>query len=157
MTGSVRPVAARRFEGTHRPGEPAPKKGSWEEIGPPDCPIMYRRTLVANRLFKVLWHEFMPNASDEAHHDHPRSFWTIVLRGGYLDCRVDGKVDRVYAPAVRFRRAEHAHITKVSPRGAITLCIMGPQRRDWGFWREGHWYDWRRFEHLFGLNWRCPE
>ena len=119
---------------------------------------MYRRTLVnLGRVGKVLWHRFMPNASDEAHHDHPRSFVTLVLRGGYDDVQPDGTTDHVYAPAIRYRPATHAHITKVSPKGATTLVVMGPLRREWGFWRDGAWYPWRQFERLFGLNWRCPE
>ncbi len=148
-----------RFKDAHRPGEPAPKIGSWEEIGPPECPIMYRRTLLdlGKRVGKVLWHEFMPGASDEAHHDHPRSFLTIVLRGGYDDVREDGLVDHVYAPTIRFRRATDAHITQVGPKGATTIVLMGPLRREWGFFRDGRWYPWRTFERLFGLNWRCPQ
>lgn len=158
-----------RFRDAHRPGEPAPKIGSWEEIGPSECPIMYRRTLLSTRWLKLLWHEFMPGASDEAAHDHPRSFITIVLRGGYDDvqpcpkCCANGWepcgdiVDEVRAPAIRFRPAEHAHITRVGPKGASTFVVMFKQRREWGFFRNGRWYPWRRFEQLFGLNWRCPE
>lgn len=150
-------VPARFKNASHRPGEPAPKIGSWEEIGPPDCPILYRREFLVTRWFKVLWHEFMPGASDEVHHDHPRSFVTFVLRGGYDDVQPDGTVDRVYAPAIRYRPAEHAHITRVGPKGATTIVAMGRLRRDWGFWRDGKWFQWRTFERLFGLNWRCPE
>lgn len=137
-------------------GEPALVVNGVEIIGPPECPLMARRTLVSRRSFKVLLHEFFPNASDEAHHDHPRSFLTFVYQGGYDDLQPDGNVDHVYAPAIRYRRAEHAHITKVGPDGAKTLVIMGRLRREWGFIRDGKWYEWRRFERLFGLNWRCP-
>lgn len=140
-------------------GKPARKLGGgWEVIGPEACPLFYRRTLLSvGKVGKVLWHRFVPNASDEAHHDHPRSFVTFVLRGGYDDVKPDGSVDRVYAPAIRYRSAEHAHITKVGPDGATTLVIMGRLRREWGFWRDGSWFEWKRFERLFGLNWRCSD
>lgn len=59
--------------------------GKWEQIGPPACPIMYRRTLWAGRAGKLLLHRFMPNADDVAPHDHPRPFLTIVYQGGYVD------------------------------------------------------------------------
>lgn len=36
-----RPAGDDRFRHSHRPGEPAPKIGSWEEIGPPECPIQW--------------------------------------------------------------------------------------------------------------------
>lgn len=139
-------------------GKPARKiGGGWEVIGPSECPIMFRRTLVSSRWGKLLFHRFLPGASDEAPHDHPRSFVTIVLRGGYDDVKPDGSIDRVYAPTIRYRSAEHAHITKVGSEGATTVVIMGRLRREWGFWREGKWFEWRRFERLFGLNWRCPD
>lgn len=142
--------------------------GPWEMIGPADCPIMWRRTLIANRFGKILLHRFMPNASDKDPHDHPSAFLTFVLRGGYDDVSLAAAstpgggppivvVDEVRAPTIRFRRAEHAHVTRVTPAGAVTVVAMFRKRRSWGFWREGRWYAWRDYEKLFGLNWRCDE
>jgi hypothetical protein len=58
-----------------------------EVIGPPDCPILHRWTLLnlGERVGKLLLHRFYPNADDRAVHDHPRGFITVVLRGGYDD------------------------------------------------------------------------
>ena len=139
----------------HVAGEPAPKIGKWEIIGPEACPLMARRTFVACRFGKVMLHSFFPGATDKDCHDHPASFLTFVLRGGYDDVQPDGTVDRVYAPTARFRRAEHAHITRVGPAGATTIVVMGPKRRAWGFHRDGKWFEWRTYERIFGLNWRC--
>lgn len=82
----------------NRPGEPAPPGRLLrpEVIGPPECPILYRWTLVGRRKehddesahppsFKLLLHRFLPNADDRAVHDHPRPFWTFVLLGQYDD------------------------------------------------------------------------
>lgn len=157
-----------------------------EVIGQADCPLMYRWTLVnlGNRLGKLMVHYFLPTARDRDFHDHPRSFVTFVFRGGYDDitpcpsCRgtatlgtVDGifihcmqlgcdrgrVTGRVRAPALRFRRADHAHITVAGECGAWSLCAMGPLRRDWGFWRAGTWWPWRRYEEHFGGSFRCEE
>lgn len=142
---------------SERAGLPARKLGGgWEVIGPEACPLMFRKTLLACRWFKLLLHCFVPNASDEAHHDHPRSFLTLVVRGGYDDVTPDGISERLRAPAIRYRRAEHSHITLVHADGATTIVLMGRVRRAWGFWRDGKWFEWRTFERLFGLNWRCP-
>lgn len=137
-------------------GEPARKVGKWEIIGPAACPLIARRELlVLGRYGKVMIHRFFPNASDKDCHDHPASFVTVILRGGYDDIRPTGEVEELRAPAIRFRHAEHAHITKVGPKGATTLVIMGPKRRAWGFWRDGKWMEWKTYERIFGLNWRC--
>lgn len=142
-------------------GQPARKEGKWEIIGPQDCPIVARRTLLDVGFGKILWHRFFPGASDKDPHDHPRSFVTIILRGGYADIS-RGPLgifvgEDIRAPTIRFRRATHAHITRVHDDGATTLVIMGPLRRDWGFWKDGAWFEWKTYERIFGLNWRCDD
>lgn len=62
-----------------------------EMIGPPECPLFIRWTLLAPRIrgrvpFKLMVHHFMPERQDaDTPHDHPRAFLTVVLRGGYDD------------------------------------------------------------------------
>jgi hypothetical protein len=70
-----------------------------EVIGPPECPIMHRWTLIGRHTpgeatkvsgtgrarRKVLLHHFMPGANDRAEHDHPCDFVTVVLFGHYDD------------------------------------------------------------------------
>lgn len=156
--------------------------GPWEVIGPPECPLMLRRTLLAGRVGKLLLHRFLPGANDRDYHDHPRPFITIVYRGGYDDiqpcrsCDGDGrggdylgipcedcwgngigKVDRVRAFTIRYRSAEHAHITRVHDDGAKTIVVMGPLVRAWGFVRDGRWWPWAKYEETFGLGFRCED
>lgn len=138
-------------------GQPARVQGKWEIIGPDACPLMYRRTLVSHRWVKILWHRFVPNSHDRDPHDHPRSFVTFVLRGSYLDDSPTGGMDLVSAPAIRFRRATHAHVTYVGPEGCTTLVVMGPLERPWGFIRDGRWWGWRRYEREFGMAFRCDD
>lgn len=144
----------------HKAGEPAPVTRTRfgiprEEIGAPDCPLMHRWTLLDLSAWKLLVHHFLPNASDTDYHDHPRSFLTVVIYGGYTDRTPWGVVDALRAGSIRFRDAEHAHITTVGPRGCWTVVVMGPKRRKWGFWRDGKWWHWQAFEREFGLAMRC--
>lgn len=192
-----------------------------ETIGAPDCPIIRRWTIVdekaeatashdqqvttllplpkwLTRDRKLMVHFFPANVEDRDPHDHPRGFWTIVLRGRYLDlvpCQQcggrgdvaaitgiagieeNGEYPRIDAwrqtcPAcrgqkvvigevmkrgmVRYRPPEHTHITQSGPEGAWTIVLMGPQARDWGFWRGGVWWAWRKYEDRFGFAHRCP-
>lgn len=156
------------------------RKKRWELIGPPSCPNLYRWTIFSCRLVKLMVNRFVAGSSDPDPHDHPSSFLTIVLTGGYDDispcqsCDGDGVllpddapckacgatgtvVDKVLAPTVRYRPADHAHVTKVGPDGATTVCIMGPKRRDWGFFRDGLWWRWKDYEREFGLDFRCDD
>jgi hypothetical protein len=62
-----------------------------EQIGPPECPILNRWTLIggatgsASSSLKLMVHHFLPNRDDRDVHDHPRPFLTLVLWGGYDD------------------------------------------------------------------------
>lgn len=138
-----------------------------ELIGPPECPLFYRWTLLAPRLrgsvpFKVMVHRFLPDRMDaDVPHDHPRSFVTVCLCGGYDDLTLSGGklvvTDVLRAGSVRYRRADHAHMTRTDSRGAWTVVVMGPEVRAWGFWRDGRWWPFREFERVFGFAWRCEE
>lgn len=132
-----------------------PDGTGWEVVGPPECPILYRRELLATRPLKAMVHRFVANARDHDCHDHPRPFVTLILRGGYDDVQPDGEVERLRAPAIRYRAAEHAHITQVHADGALTFVVMGPVRRKWGFWRDGRWWPVALYERVFGLAFRC--
>jgi hypothetical protein len=168
-------------------GEPAGKVRrrllpDTEVIGPPDCPILHRWTLVGFRGRKLLLHHFQPNADDRAEHDHPSPFWTLVLRGGYDDrvpctwtefhtpeardreiwcplCRGSGLIpgDRMRPGMLRRRAAEYRHVTRVGQRGCWTLVLMGRKTRRWGFWERGVWWFWRDHEREFGFGMRCEE
>lgn len=139
-------------------GKPARQSGRFdrEVIGPADCPLMVRWTLHASRLGKILVHHFLPNATDNVPHDHPSSFVTVVLWGAYLDIQASGEIEEMRAGVIRFRPAEHAHITEIGPRGCWTLVVMGRKRRPWGFWHSGRWWPWREHERRFGMAMRCP-
>jgi hypothetical protein len=153
-----------------------------EIIGNEDCPIMRRWTLLelGERLPKVLLHYFPPNVGDRDPHDHPRSFTTVVLAGGYDDlvpcwCTKPGAIrgggpwlnhdacggtgmvlgNRMRAGSIRYRRAEHVHITRARENGAWTVVFMAPVSRTWGFWRKGSFWPWRTYHEEFGEGMKC--
>jgi hypothetical protein len=152
-----------------------------EIIGPPDCPILTRWTLIkfASKGKKLLLHHFHPNADDRDLHDHPWPFVTIVLWGSYNDMKhcvcIAGRSGRAWSDCdlcdgtgfvvrehmrvgkVRYRSASHRHRTMVGPRGCWTLVITGPMQRDWGFWRDGRFWPWRSYEDEFGFAMRCDD
>lgn len=134
-----------------------------EVIGVPECPLIYRWTLLGEPTwrgkwpFKVMLHYFLPTSRDRDPHDHPRPFLTIALRGYYDDISPTGRIDRVKAPTLRYRRAEHTHMTISGPKGCWTLVVMGPKQRAWGFLRDGRWWPFKAYEEKFGHGFRCED
>lgn len=125
-------------------------------IGDPACPILKRITLKFP-LFKVRLHRFFPNTSDRDTHDHPWSFLTIVVQGGYTDVTLDGKVDKMRPGSIRWRSADHAHKTFAGPKGCTTIVIGPHASRTWGFFVDGKWMQWKVYMARFGHGMQCDE
>lgn len=77
-------------------------------------------------------------------HDHPVTFLSIVLRGGYTEWRPE-----IPLHVVRWfnliRSTDVHRITYVKP-GTLTLAIAGPKVRDWGHHTPAGWVDWRTYQ-----------
>lgn len=146
-------------------------------IGPPDCPYM-RRTFVQTPLGTVRLHRFLRSDDERAFHDHPWSFVTLILRGGYDDvvpcpecdgwgtlglrrerdgdcvrCAGAGAIvgDRVRPGSIRLRRAHHLHrVVLHDGKPATTLVVSARKVRSWGFLHRGQWVPWRRYHETIG-------
>lgn len=116
-------------------------KGKWrfawgEPLGLEECPYVIRWIAEAPWI-SVRVHHWLGPDDDRAFHDHPWSFLTFVVRGGYIDMHPGG-FDMLWAPAVRFRPALHRHTVVPHPEvGAWTVLLTGPIVRPWGFWQDG--------------------
>ncbi len=82
-------------------------------------------------------------------HDHPVSFLSIILRGGYTEQRKH----MFWHPVTRHHRwfnwitasSHDSHtITAVRPH-TVTLCLMGPKKRTWGFHKLDGWESWQSY------------
>lgn len=140
-----------------------------QRLGEPGCEYLRRWVLNLGKLGSIRVHHWTGSDDDRALHDHPWWFVTIVLQGGYTDvsactvcggsgqfhphlpmgcppCKGTGRAyEHVRAPAIRFRRALHAHTVKVDCDGAWTLMLCGPVSRDWGFYTSEGWKRMRRY------------
>lgn len=82
-------------------------------------------------------------------HDHPVSFLSIILRGGYAELRASGdgdighKVHRWFN-FVRARRTDRHRII-FCRKNTLTLCLMGPKTREWGFEVPQRWVGWKEY------------
>jgi hypothetical protein len=87
-------------------------------------------------------------------HDHPVTFLSLVLRGGYRELRRRGThtfTNYVYRHNVIRATALDCHrIEEVCP-GTVTLCFMGPKRREWGFHTPEGWVYWKDYNRKYDL------
>lgn len=106
-----------------------------ERLGLETCPYVVRWRL-ETPWFSIRLHHWLAPDDDRAPHDHPWSFTTFVIKGGYRDASPAGD-EHLRAPAIRHRAATHQHTVFPDPGGAWTILVTGPKTRDWGFWVKG--------------------
>lgn len=113
-----------------------------KRIGPPDDPYLVRFRILQTPFFSIFFHRiFRPDKQREVH-DHPWTFFSLILRGRYEeDVPTDfpdengGSLVRRIVRWFNFKRAEGRHtIRSVSRVPVWTLVFTGPERREWGFW-----------------------
>lgn len=78
-------------------------------------------------------------------HDHPVTFFSIILRGAYLEERPDSLRWRT---PFNFIRATDQHRIRYAHPRTVTLCFMGPKVREWGFHLPRGWVPWREYYQL---------
>ena len=105
----------------------------WNEpLGKSECPYMYRWALILFG-FSIRIHHWIRSDDKRFFHDHPFSFITFVLNGGYTDVSPNGRQELKFG-SIYFRKAEHKHYVEVNEGGAWTLLFCNRPRRNWGFW-----------------------
>ena len=114
-------------------------------------PYMHRYYLLfKDRLsfpFNLFLHKIV-KSDDPVYHDHPWSFVTIVLSGGYWEHTPDFYHGKVVADKVKWRgpgsiisRGAHEfHWLELdNKQPAVTLFIPKKRKRDWGFLVNNTW------------------
>lgn len=93
-----------------------------------------RYTMAHNRYFRLFIHQMHAPVPPPVCHDHPWSFVSLILNGGYWESE-DGKEFVWRRPgSILYRRAEFAHTVKTAgpEHRAWSVVIAGPYRRQWG-------------------------
>lgn len=115
-----------------------------------DSEYITRLHLVKTPWFAVCLH-WIHKPDPEPHlHDHPVSFLSVVLCGGYDEVRRRQSQYRAHMHRVRRFNVVHASyydrhtIVTVKPH-TLTLCFMGPKVREWGFHTTTGWVYWKDY------------
>jgi hypothetical protein len=118
--------------------------------------ILFRRWYLTPRRWPwvVLVHHFLSPDVDPDPHDHPWPFWSLVLKGGYLEevYAAGGAGARLVRQVVarpgtaRYRSADHVHkVARLLTGSCWTLVVTFGRRRTWGFWTPAGFIDWRTY------------
>lgn len=111
---------------------------------------MRRWRIVDLPWFGIRLHHIARSDKDRELHDHPFTFASLILRGGYYEHTIDGR--RVwYGPgSLVIRSGEALHRLELEredfcERSAWTLVFRGARRRAWGFLTPTGWETWEQF------------
>lgn len=107
-------------------------------------------------------HNILRADDDADPHDHPFDFWSLVVRGGYIEERYTRRATwrmgigwksngaRVDIEPRGFGSLAHRNAMDMHRIGYVkantwTIVITGPKRRPWGFLTEHGWVGWRAY------------
>lgn len=111
----------------------------WGLLGREPTINSVRYYIASCRLFEVYINQLI-NSDEEVYHNHPWSFVSVVLRGGYVEEKPDGSVRwiRSWRPIKRQRGDFLRIIVPEEVRGAVwVLTITGPRSpQEWEFLRK---------------------
>jgi len=113
----------------------------WTEV---DSEYIVRLHVIKTPWFAVCLHWIKKPDPEPFHHDHPVSFLSIILRGGYAEWRNGRVAQRIWFNFIRASAHDRHTIIGVLP-GTLTLCLMGPKTREWGFHKPEGWQMWKQY------------
>ena len=111
---------------------------------------MRRWRIVDLPWFGVRVHHIVRSDADRELHDHPFTFASLILTGGYYEHSLDGRRTWYGPGSVVIRSADNLHRLELvggidHERAAWTLVFRGPRRREWGFLTDRGWQNWQAF------------
>lgn len=118
----------------------------WSEV---DSEYILRLHVVKTPWFAVCLHWIRKADAEPWLHDHPVSFLSLILRGGYAELRAtgDGDIGHKVHRWFNFVRAssKDRHRIIFTRHNTLTLCFMGPKTREWGFHMPEGWVMWKDY------------
>lgn len=106
-----------------------------------------RLHLIKTPWFAVMVH-FMNAPDPEPHpHDHPVTFLSLIIKGSYIEERNGRDRHRTFWNFIRASEKDVHRIVTVE-RGTMTLCLVGPKTREWGFHTPDGWVYWKTYNNI---------
>lgn len=119
----------------------------------PTITYLRRRRVIQTPWFGFYMHWIYLPDGDRDPHNHPWSFATFILRGGYTErFHVIPEINIDVVRTQRWRRfswhrmsRETAHRIVELREGTISLIFVGPRRASWGFHTAAGFVDWKDY------------
>lgn len=107
------------------------KELGWTEIG--EKFTRYTLLKLPNWLggFRVFLHQLDCEQWHDKCHDHPWSFITFILKGGYDESTTDGKTVYRRPGSILYRPATFAHNVKTCGKTCWSIVVTTRKVRDW--------------------------
>lgn len=113
----------------------------WTDV---DSEYITRLHVIKTPWFAICVHWFNKPDPEPYDHDHPVSFLSLILSGGYCENR-NGKMRwRNYFNYIKASSSDVHTIKEIKPN-TVTLCFMGPKVREWGFHTSNGWQFWKDY------------
>lgn len=106
-------------------------------------PKMERWHILKTKLLSIYVHDHLQDDDPRALHDHVGNNISLVLEGGYTEVTLTG-MTYYGAGEIIFRRAATAH-RLIATNPTMTLWIVGPRFREWGWLCPHGWIPWYEF------------
>jgi hypothetical protein len=101
---------------------------------------MKRWRFFRTRWFGLRFHHILRSDDDRELHDHPFTFISFILTGGYWEHTMDGRRTWYGPGSIVVRNADTLHKIELKDgKSAWTFVITGPLTRQWGFWTDHGW------------------
>lgn len=119
------------------------------DVNDPTSLYLRRWYLLKTPFFGIYLHAIYREDHDRNLHDHPWSFISFILSGGYIEERIDAIGDPIRINFVarfnRLRHGEYHRILKLDIVPTYSLVFVGRRRSSWGFVEDGAWIDHRTY------------
>ena len=114
-----------------------------------DSEYIVRLHLLKTPWFAICLHWLMKPDPEPYLHDHPVSFLSLILRGSYRERRVKNAQglhikENKWFNWIRATPDDRHSIVWVAPK-TLTLCLMGPTVRRWGYHNGEQWMHWKHY------------
>ena len=130
-----------------------------EKLGNPDCPYLYRWTLIFNG-YTIRLHHWIKSDDRRYFHDHACDLMSIVIKGHYYNVIPNNPEKPDVNDSTRIHvtpwkpwksKATGKHYLDIPEGGAWTILFCGKPYHKWGFYVNNHKWRPLRYFSKFGI------